>query len=93
MPAPDVQITVNDLMAAFATENATLTQRAVIAEQKVKAYHDALEEAHEVIEQQQRHMAAQLQAAEHPPLEVVPDAAVDAVSDKPKPRRSRTRTP
>jgi hypothetical protein len=34
----DVQINVNDLMAAFAAENAALSQRAVIAEQRAKAY-------------------------------------------------------
>jgi hypothetical protein len=41
----DVQIDINELMAAFARENATLTQRAIIAEQKVKAMARALDEA------------------------------------------------
>lgn len=38
----DIQINVNDLMAAFAAENSTLSQRAIIAEQRAKAFQKAL---------------------------------------------------
>lgn len=45
MAADDVQIDINELMGAFAKENAALLQRAIIAEQKVRAYRLALLEA------------------------------------------------
>jgi hypothetical protein len=38
----DVQINVQDLLAAFAQENASLTQRAILAEQRAKAYQSAV---------------------------------------------------
>jgi hypothetical protein len=40
----EVQISINDVLAAFANENSALVQRAVLAEQKSKAWQARAEE-------------------------------------------------
>jgi hypothetical protein len=42
--ADEVQINANDILSAFAVENANLIQRLVVAELRVKALERALEE-------------------------------------------------
>lgn len=73
----DVQVSVNDLLAAFAQEAASLTQRAVIAEQRAKAY-----------AQQVERLEAQIAALATPEPEATPDPAPTRTV-----RRGRTTTP
>lgn len=82
----DVQLNVVDLLAAFAAENATLAQRAVLAEQKVKAYTAALEQE-QALTQQLRAQIEQAEQAEEVPV-LGDEPAVDAVKTPRQRRRS-----
>jgi hypothetical protein len=86
----EVQIDVNDLMTAFAQENAALAQRAIIAEQKAKAYKNALDRAHVVINTQREQALAGMSDAPDPVAELtVVDPAVASVGTAAPKRRAR----
>jgi hypothetical protein len=57
----DVQMDLNDILAAFAIEVGTLTKRAILAEQRAGAYEKALAE-----------MRRQMLAAQQPESPTVP---------------------
>lgn len=82
----DVQLNVVDLLAAFAAENATLAQRAVLAEQKVKAYTAALEQEQTLTRQLREQIERPAEVEKIPVLGDEP--AVDAVKTPRQRRRS-----
>lgn len=86
--ADEVQININDLMVAFSQENAAAVQRAIIAEQKVKAYVAVIERQGSEIELLRAQVTAQGEAlALSPPVVTEPEPAVAAVK-----RAARKRT-